>query len=92
MSTEDKKDFLKEVITKEGSFNRPPSTFRSTIEKGGQFEPEKGESCRYGYATMLCVYLLECNGCTGRYLLYVSYGCRTHPPVESGRQSAHLLR
>lgn len=28
---------------KDGSFKRKASTFRNTIEKGGQFEPEKGE-------------------------------------------------
>ena len=30
----------------EGAFNRPASTFRDTIEKGGKFEPEK---CKYYY-------------------------------------------
>ena len=28
----------------DGSFNRKPSTFRYTVEKGGKFEPEKGQS------------------------------------------------
>ena len=28
----------------DGSFNRKASTFRNTIEKGGKFEPEKGQS------------------------------------------------
>jgi putative glutathione S-transferase len=26
----------------DGSFNRAPSTFRGTIQEGGQYEPEKG--------------------------------------------------
>jgi len=53
MST--KKDAtLQSDITKfkhepDGSFKRAPSTFRSFIEKGGQFEAEKGE-----YYTMFC--------------------------------------
>lgn len=29
---------------KDGSFNRQVSAFRDAIEKGGRFEPEKGES------------------------------------------------
>lgn len=28
----------------DGSFKRKPSTFLNSIEKGGKFEPEKGES------------------------------------------------
>ena len=32
------------VLTEaDGSFKRKPSTFRSTIERGGKFEPEKGQ-------------------------------------------------
>lgn len=27
---------------KKGAFVRPPSKFRNTIEKGGEYEPEKG--------------------------------------------------
>ncbi len=27
----------------DGSFQRPASSFRKSIEKGGEFEPEKGE-------------------------------------------------
>ena len=36
-------DLLKGAINPDGSFNRAPSSFRRTIEKGGQFEPEKGK-------------------------------------------------
>ena len=32
------------VLTEaDGSFKRKPSTFRGTIERGGKFEPEKGQ-------------------------------------------------
>ncbi|KAK7047388.1 S-glutathionyl-(chloro)hydroquinone reductase [Paramarasmius palmivorus] len=34
-------DVLKLPIAKDGSFQRPASTFRDTIEKGGRFEPER---------------------------------------------------
>ena len=30
----------------DGSFKRAPSSFRGKIEKGGEFEPEKGKSLR----------------------------------------------
>ena len=32
---------------KDGSFKRKAATFRNTIEKGGKFEPESGESFLY---------------------------------------------
>lgn len=36
----------------DGSFKRLPSTFRSAVEKGGQFPPEKGPSLRLIEFTM----------------------------------------
>ena len=32
----------KDFNNADGSFNRPPSSFRATIEKGSRHEPEKG--------------------------------------------------
>jgi len=36
-------DIAKSKTAEDGSFNRKPSTFRDVIEKGGKYEPEKGE-------------------------------------------------
>ena len=36
-------DISKMQAEGDGSFKRKPSTFRNFIEKGGKFEPEKGE-------------------------------------------------
>jgi hypothetical protein len=36
-------DISRSKMDKSGSFNRRPSSFRDTIEKGGEFEPEKGK-------------------------------------------------
>lgn len=36
-------DIQKMKTEPDGSFKRLDSTFRNTIEKGGKFEPEKGE-------------------------------------------------
>jgi glutathionyl-hydroquinone reductase len=36
-------DIAKRKYEPDGSFKRPASVFRSFIEKGGNFEPEKGE-------------------------------------------------
>ena len=64
------------VLTEaDGSFKRKPSTFRNTIERGGKFEPEKGQilalqqSIRINQAYIYTRH-------AGRYHLYVSYGCR----------------
>jgi glutathionyl-hydroquinone reductase len=36
-------DISKSKMADDGSFIRKPSTFRDVIEKGGKYEPEKGE-------------------------------------------------
>ena len=49
MATSDSRDvsgqsnIAKMASAEDGSFKRKASTFRNTIEKGGRFEPEKGE-------------------------------------------------
>jgi hypothetical protein len=43
MSTSDEKDKITSWASKDGSFKRQTSAFRDSIEKGGKFEPEKGE-------------------------------------------------
>lgn len=40
MSTSAVRTALEETDGKTGAFVRKPSVFRSTIEKGGEFEPE----------------------------------------------------
>ena len=54
----------------DGSFKRKASSFRDTIEKGGKFEPERGELGRVRVCTCLLTFLVD------RYHLYVSYACR----------------
>lgn len=59
MSTKDVShlsDIGKMPSSSDGSFNRKPSTFRNFIEKGGKFEPEKGEllfACRCSRAKVI---------------------------------------
>ncbi|THH12710.1 hypothetical protein EW146_g7441 [Bondarzewia mesenterica] len=56
-------DIAKMTVDSDGSFKRLPSVFRNSVEKGGQFPPENGEtksSSRIRY---------------DRYHLYVSYAC-----------------
>ena len=68
-------DIGKLQTERDGSFNRQPSQFRDTIEKGGKFEPEKG-----GYCSSPSLYV-HFNRLVGRYHLYVSYGCREFKPI-----------
>lgn len=67
-------DLTKLPIEKDGSFNRKASTFRNFITQDGDFTPEKGTSHHYmSYRTSINILH------TGRYHLYVSYGCRKCP-------------
>jgi hypothetical protein len=43
-STSNSTDFKPNWASEDGSFKRQVSSFRDSIEKGGKFEPEKGES------------------------------------------------
>ena len=36
-------NYWKDWNNADGSFIRPPSSFKKTIEKGGQHEPERGQ-------------------------------------------------
>jgi putative glutathione S-transferase len=78
-------DFAKLKHEPDGSYKRIPSVFRSFIEKGGQFEAERGE-----YSTLFSLgrflRLIK-----DRYHLYVSYACRTcYCPCAEAR--LHCLR
>ena len=68
-------DVLKGLHKPDGSFNRAPSSFRDVIEKGGRFEPEKGE---HKPSSISCSHVLSSAhyAFSGRYHLFVSYGCR----------------
>src|SRR5258706_9494521 len=53
----------------DGSFNRAPSTFRDIVQGGSKYEPEKGIGQYHSNPTATH------GPFTGRYHLYVSYGC-----------------
>jgi len=57
----------------DGSFKRADAFFRNHVKKGGEFAPEAGtfESCTISSPILISF--------IGRYHLYVSYACRTHP-------------
>jgi hypothetical protein len=46
MSTSTNDQKITDWASKDGSFKRQVSSFRDAIEKGGKFEPEKGELFR----------------------------------------------
>lgn len=46
-------DISKSKTEADGSFKRKPSSFRNFIQKGGEFEPEKGESSMSQFAMFL---------------------------------------
>ena len=56
----------------DGSFNRPPSTFRDIVQEGSKYEPEKG-ICQH-HANLPATHG-PLTARLGRYHLYVSYGC-----------------
>jgi hypothetical protein len=72
-------DIGKMTVEPDGSFKRAPSSFRSSIRKGGDFPPEKGAA-----AESLSVRILNPPPLTDRYHLYVSYACREQS-AERGR-------
>ena len=59
-------------LESDGTFKRPATVFRNSIEKGGTFEPEAGERpfWRLSSSELLTHTILD------RYHLYVSYACR----------------
>jgi putative glutathione S-transferase len=65
-------DISKQHIQRDGSFQRAPSVFRSTIEKGGHFDAEAGQSIHFPAVESSPIEPL------GRYHLYVSYACREY--------------
>ena len=71
-------DISKLKTEEDGSFKRQVSQFRNFIEKGGDFEPEKGESWfLFPYAWVrLTIRPLD------RYHLYVSYACRKCSAIQ----------
>ena len=65
-------DISKMNVEPDGSFKRAPSSFRNSIQKGGQFPPEKGTAAK----TLLCPDVDNTPPVIDRYHLYVSYACR----------------
>ena len=75
MSSQQQKLFdpVAEQSQPDGSFDRRPSSFRNAIEKGGLFEPEKGDISIFQYLRWEKTNIFRG---PDRYHLYVSYGCR----------------
>ena len=69
-------DVLKGLHKPDGSFNRAPSSFRDVIEKGGRFEPEKGDCDKPSSISFSHKLSSAHHAYSGRYHLFVSYGCR----------------
>lgn len=70
MAGEDSKDkSITGWASGDGSFKRQTSSFRDVIEKGGKFEPEKGE-----LASSCCLHADRADT-LGRYHLYVCLAC-----------------
>jgi glutathionyl-hydroquinone reductase len=73
MSAEHKSEAQKDITkwaSSDGHFRRQASSFRDVIEKGGKFEPEKGEFDGY-----FCLEGVGPDQWTGRYHIFVSYAC-----------------
>lgn len=67
MSTPEQRGKITNWASNDGSFKRQTSSFRDAIEKGGKFEPEKGEGFSISAKPDTSLTLLS-----GRYHLYVS--------------------
>ena len=81
MATKDttlQSDISKMKTEADGSFKRADASFRNTIAKDSQFEPEIGR-----FQCFMRLFLAEILSCyLDRYHLYVSYACRTASILE----------
>jgi putative glutathione S-transferase len=78
-------DITKMKSEPDGSFKRPASVFRSFVEEGGEFAPEKGTCFEW---IVLYAFIQPS---ADRYHLYVSYGCRMPFSLGWRRMNVELL-